>query len=517
MEPIGRVIEESTPFEFIFKTSIGTPIALHDYVYVEIENVEEDGVRRERILSEVVGLGAKNPLATERLAAEQQVPEYSYKLVRTEVIGYLRDCKVMRPKVAPDPNTPVYRAGDDMLQEFFQGVRDRLPLKVAMLLNRPGVSIPIHLQDMQFHLGIFAATRAGKSYFAGKLIEEILVNTPFPVLVIDIHADYVMMDKRPDGRKHNDFNVVVYYPPGAPMVKGVTAERRELRLSLEQLTYEALIALLGTTLGKRQKIALRKILKTIRSSKRAFGLDDIISQLVEELGKTDEEGNHLLKGNERNRYESILARLEDLEEEVSLPPEGMSISELLRPKTLSVICLNGLRSRVQDAYASVIIDMVFRHQVSSKDTRDFIPVFLFIEEAQRIASSRSGGYAVKTISTAIREGAKFGLFITLISQRPRNIDPDILSNIGNYAVMRITNQQDQSVIENASESFSHRLIEDLPGLNQGEAVLVGPFVPLPAHVRTMVRITAHHGVTPELSTLMNTINEKLEERERDRW
>ncbi|MEM2351661.1 MAG: ATP-binding protein, partial [Thermoproteota archaeon] len=251
--------------------------------------------------------------------------------------------------------------------------------------------------------------------------------------------------------------------------------------------------------------------------KKAFGLNDVIAQITEELNKTDENGKYLLKGDERARYESLLDRLEDLGEDVSLPPAGMNISELLQPKTLSVICLNGLRSRIQDAYSSIIVEMLFRHQVLSKDGKNFMPVFLFIEEAHRIASREGGRYAVRTISTAIREGSKFGLFIVLISQRPRNIDPDILSNVGNYAVMRITNQQDQSIIENASESFSHRLIEDLPGLNQGEAVLVGPFVPLPAHVKTLERRTMHYGITPELSVLINRINEALEQREKSRW
>jgi DNA helicase HerA-like ATPase len=197
----------------------------------------------------------------------------------------------------------------------------------------------------------------------------------------------------------------------------------------------------------------------------------------------------------------------------------MNIGDLLRPKTLSVICLNGLRSRIQDAYCSVIIDLVFRQILSSRTEKaTFIPVFLFIEEAHRVASGKGGTrYAVRTISTAIREGAKFGLFLALISQRPRSIDPDILSNVGNYAVLRITNSQDQSMIESASESFSHRLVEDLPSLNQGEAVLVGPFVPLPAHITTLERRTTHYGVTPNLKQVMDSIKASLEKREKAKW
>jgi len=521
MEPIGRVIEESTPFGFVFKTAIDRPIALHDYVVVELNEPIEDRTERMNVLAEVLGLGSKNPLATERLSIEQQAIPYSYKLVRAEIIGYIgKDGRVMRPKAAPDPNTPIYRAEDEFLQAYFAGSEHGIPLQIGMLLNRPKIKVPVHLQDLQFHLGIFAATRAGKSYLAGRLIEEILLETPFPVIMIDIHADYVMMDRQTRSEdRHGNFNVVVYYPPGAPKVNGVTAEQKELSLSPDQLKDEALTELLGSTLGEIQRIVLRDMLKELRSSKKPFGLKDIVTLVQDRMQEVDEDGDPKLDSKERTRYKSLLVRLEDLGEEVSLPPTGMSIADLLRPKTLSIICLNGLRSRVQDAYASVIVDLLFRHLVSGKaDEARFIPAFLFIEEAHRIASKEGGSrYAVRTISTAIREGAKFGLFLALISQRPRSIDPDILSNIGNYAVLRITNQQDQLMIENAAESFSHRLVEDLPSLNQGEAVLVGPFVPLPSHVRTLERRTLHHGVTPDLGSIMKRINERLEDRERAKW
>lgn len=521
MEPIGRIIEESTPFGFLFKTSIDRPIALHDYVFVEVNEPGEGGTEKVKVLAEVLGLGAKNPLATERLAMEQQATPYSYKVVRAEALGYIDlHGRILRPKVAPDPNAAVYRADDGFLQAYFKGFEAGIPLHLGRLLNRPNVTVPVHLQDLQFHLGIFAQTRSGKSYFAGRFIEEILLNTPFPVIVIDIHADYVMMDKLHKSKdRHGDFNVLVYYPPGTPRVSGVTSESRDLNLSPDQLTNEELTELLGATLGEIQQILLRNILKRLRADRKPFGLKDIVAAIQEKLDRTDEEGKPALKAQERTRYESLLLRLEDLGEEISLPPTGMSISDLMRPKTLSVICLNGLRSRIQDAYTSIIIDLIFRHVVASKgDERNFIPTFLFVEEAHRVASREGGSrYAVKTISTAIREGAKFGLFLTLISQRPRSIDPDILSNVGNYAVLRITNQQDQYMIENASESFSHRLVEDLPSLNQGEVVLVGPFVPLPAHIKTLDRRTIHHGVTPDLRGIMDQINAQLEKREKSRW
>ena len=490
-------------------------MALHEYVVVSVEELVPEGSKRVDVLAEVVRLGAKSPLAREGLS--QTLPlspdyarKYEYQVAGAEVLGYLENGRMLRPKSAPRPGTPVYRASDEVLGQFFSGDEPRLPVFVGSLIHRPNVRVPIHLQDLQFHLGIFAQTRAGKSYLAGKFMEEILLNTYFPVVVVDIHGDYVMMDQSWDGKKHGDFDVVVYYPPKAPKIPGITAETRELKISLEQVSSQAMAELLGA-LGPLQVYELRKVIKELRKENKPFGLADVISRLEEEL-----EGEK--SSDRKKRLSSLLMRLEDMGEDIDLPPESTPISDLLRPKTLSVICLRGLPDRMQDVYTGLIVDLVFRHMV--KHQGDWVkapPTFLFIEEAHRVASTERSKYATRAISTAIREGAKFGLHLALISQRPRSISSDIMANIGNYAVLRIVNRQDQLMIESASESFSHRLIEDLPSLNQGEAVLVGPFVPLPAQIKTLPRATVHRGITPRLLEANRVIMEAVESFDRERW
>jgi len=446
---------------------------------------------------------------------------YGYEVAFAEVLGFIDEGKVMRPKYAPKPNNPVYLADTQTLQASYAGDKKRLPIYIGTLIHRSDVLVPMHLQDLSFHLGIFAQTRGGKSYLAGAIIENILTNTNFPVVVIDIHGDYVMMDRSVDGdKKHNDFNVVVYYPPNAPRIKGVTAEVKDLKLSLKQVTNEAFVELVGG-LGELQSIILRKIIKEFREQGKPFSLSNIIERIegiLSESEKRKAAGTEGLPSYEKKRLLSILTRLEDLGEEVQLPSEETPVQEFLKPKTLSVICLRGLRSRIQDTFTGILIDLIFRNQVANYgDFKKAPPTFIFIEEAHRVAAQKEGKYASKVISTAIREGAKFGLFLGLISQRPRSISPDIMANIGNYAVLRITNAQDQNMIESASESFGHRLVENLPALNQGEAVLVGPFVPLPAIIKVSKRKTVHHGVTPDLAGINNKISELIEEARKEKW
>ena len=508
-EPLGTIIEGATPHSFIFRVEGDKSVPLHEYVTVELG----EGYK---VLAEVVDVSARDPTAGERGGESFLKGKYDYSLLEAEVLGY-KDCKgrILKPKFAPKPNSPVYKATDQELQEFYGGDFEKLPVFIGSLIHRPNVKVSVHLQDMQFHLGIFAQTRGGKSYLAGKFIEEILTHTPFPVVVVDIHGDYVSMNLQKSGKKesaHRDFRVVVYKPPEAPEIPGLTAEERTLNISPKDITNEAIAELLGR-LGERQQIVLRNILRDLKNSGNQFGLADILSRIEDALT------NQELSSDERRRLESLRLRLEDIGEEIRLPAEGLNVQELLQPKTLSVVCLRGLRGYVQDAYTGIVSDLIFKNQVKYfwKDPAKAPPTFLFIEEAHRVASGESGRYAVKVISTIAREGAKFGLYLCLISQRPRSIDPDIMANIGNYAVLRITNRQDQQMIESASESFSHRLVSDLPALNQGEVVLVGPYVPLPAVVRVGERKTVHRGVTPNLKEFMERINAKLEEVSKQKW
>jgi hypothetical protein len=512
---VGTVLDGATPINFPFKVAKEKAIPLHEYVTVEVGN--------RKVLAEVVGVGARNPLVRERIAelGIMGLERYGYEVAVAEVLGYLEDGKVLRPKYAPKPNTPVFLADSQTLQHFYKGDAERLPAFIGSLIHRNDVHVPIYLQDLSFHLGIFAQTRGGKSYLAGALIESILENTNFPVVVIDIHGDYVMMDRlTEDDKKHNLFDVVVYYPPKTPRIKGVTADVRDLKVSPKQMTYEALLELVGG-LGELQSIRLRNIIREFREQDRPFGLNDIaqaIRTVLEESEARESRGEKGLPSDEKKRLTSILTRLEDLGEDVELPAEETPVQEFLKPKKLSVICLRGLRSRIQDAYTGLLVDLIFRNHVANfGDLKKAPPAFVFIEEAHRVASQEGGKYASKTISTAIREGAKFGLFLILISQRPRSISADMMANVGNYAVLRITNAQDQNMIESASESFSHRLVEDLPALNQGEAVLVGPFVPLPAIIKVSKRKTVHYGATPDLAAINNKISRLIEEAKMEKW
>jgi hypothetical protein len=340
---------------------------------------------------------------------------------------------------------------------------------------------------------------------------EQLLRQGASLLVIDAHGDYANMVQDPEGHLHAEFwdKVTVFRPEAAEGFEGTHV--KSLQLSVSACGFGELCAL-ARIIGSLQRIKLAKALKSVRAKNNYFTLDDLLGELEASLEAVE-------KADEKTRIGRIIERLQDLGEKGIFTEGDINVAEFFRPMTLSDVFLSGLSDYVQDVLVGMILRRVFDAKFKRKEWAK-LPIFVFVEEAHRFAAppDEGGGKFSRDILARIAaEGAKFGVFLTVISQRPRRIDPDILSNCSNLAILRVVNSQDQRTIQAASESFSEDLLGDLPALEQGEAVLVGPFVPVPVMIKTAERETKHGGRTPDIYRLLKDAKDQAEiQRERDK-
>ena len=82
-----------------------------------------------------------------------------------------------------------------------------------------------------------------------------------------------------------------------------------------------------------------------------------------------------------------------------------------------------------------------------------------------------------------KEGRKYAISVCLATQRPRDIPEDILSQMGTLVVHRLINDKDRGVVERASTDVDRAVINSLPTLASGEAVMVGVEFPVPLSVK----------------------------------
>jgi uncharacterized protein len=157
-----------------------------------------------------------------------------------------------------------------------------------------------------------------------------------------------------------------------------------------------------------------------------------------------------------------------------LPPNG---------KPMTIMQLAGFPSEVVDALVSVTCRMAFDLGLWSDGSA---PLLVVCEEAHRyMAADHSVGFAPtrRSISRIAKEGRKYGVFLGLVTQRPAELDPTILSQCSTLFAMRMTNDRDQELLRSAVADTAANLLAFLPSLGTGEAFAFGEGVALPTRLQ----------------------------------
>jgi hypothetical protein len=102
-----------------------------------------------------------------------------------------------------------------------------------------------------------------------------------------------------------------------------------------------------------------------------------------------------------------------------------------------------------------------------------------LEEAHTYLAKEGKGRAAAAARRIAKEGRKYGVGLMLVSQRPSEIDPTILSQCGTMIAMRLTNEADRSQIKACASDNLEGLFSMLSILRTGEALVVGEAVGLP--------------------------------------
>ncbi|RLG85747.1 MAG: ATPase, partial [Thermoprotei archaeon] len=105
------------------------------------------------------------------------------------------------------------------------------------------------------------------------------------------------------------------------------------------------------------------------------------------------------------------------------------------------------------------------------------------EEAHILVHKNRTTLTKEVVARLAREGRKFGIGLCLVSQRPKNVDDNVLSQTNNKIILKLVEPGDQRYVQAASETLSDELLELLPSLNVGEAVVLGMMTPIPALIK----------------------------------
>ena len=162
-----------------------------------------------------------------------------------------------------------------------------------------------------------------------------------------------------------------------------------------------------------------------------------------------------------------------------------SVSESQRG--IKIIDFSEVPSDVLPIITGVLARLLYNIQFwMDKDARH--PLTIVCDEAHlylpvRDAAEAAEKRALEAFERIAKEGRKYGVSLLVVSQRPSDVSRTILSQCNNFLVLRLTNDQDQSVVKRLLPESMVGITDILPLLDLGEALLLGDSILLPTRIK----------------------------------
>ena len=492
---IGRCVGETslTNVSFISKKMP----KMGEYVTLEYDNKIILGMIESLVRGSVsLNVDIYDPDTIERIRNIEGDDYYIKGSVR--ILGDVDHLKI--PRTPAQPGTEIKLASDEVLDKVF---RDSNGLKLGHLISNENVEVNVDINKMvSRHLAILAMTGAGKSNTVSVLIDGLLQKNGCP-LIFDMHSEYVGAEFT-----NGDVNVI------KPILNPLYMEFSEL-LDLANIKSSSAFI---------QERYLRKAFKQAKSEIREgiHASNDFLENIRAILERWSlDEDNYDSK--DRNRMTDVLNKIDDMISRYGnlFNSNASDILSNIKLGQANIIDLGQVDERV----AEVLVQHVLRTALKSR--KDYVhgdktklgfPLFCVLEEAHILAPNNRNTKCKYWIQRIAREGRKFGLGLCLVSQSPKTVDQDALSQANNMIILRLVEPKDQKHVQAASESLSDDLVGQLPSLNIGEALVLGLMTKVP----TLVKIDEFKGrsVGGDIDIVgawSQSIKDKEEDLERQRY
>lgn len=174
-----------------------------------------------------------------------------------------------------------------------------------------------------------------------------------------------------------------------------------------------------------------------------------------------------------------------LDERISDLEKLVTIATLHTEESLlSIISLKDVNMQMRKILPMIICKQAYEDKKHKFEKEKYLNII--IDEAHNILSYNSEreneswkDHRLETFEEIIKEGRKFGVFLTISSQRPSDISSTIISQLHNYFLHRLINNKDIEAVEKTISYLDKVSFDSLPILPQGTCILAGLAAQLP--------------------------------------
>ncbi len=373
-------------------------------------------------------------------------------------------------------------------------------INIGALHNDDSIAACVDIDNLlSKHFAVLGSTGVGKSSGVAVILNEILDARPeLRIFLLDGHNEY----GHSFGPRANVINAATLKLPFwlfnfEEFVDALYYGRPGIDEEIEILAEQIPIA---KSLYQAHRLSTdRATLRRIDPRSAAFTVDTPVPYMMQDLvALVDERMGKLENRASRVRHHQLLMRIEGLRNDAryafmfeNANVGGDTMSEILsylfrlepNGQPMTVLQVAGLPVEVVDAVVSLLCRLAFDFGLWSDGA---MPMLLVCEEAHRYAAAdRSVGFAPtrRALLRIAKEGRKYGVCLGLVTQRPAELDPTIISQCSTLFAMRMANDRDQALLRSAVTDAAANLIAFVPSLGTRELVGFGEGFPLPTRLK----------------------------------
>lgn len=389
------------------------------------------------------------------------------------------------------------------------------------------------------HCAIVGTTGGGKSWTVAKLIESISSKTNNKIILIDATGEYSSLDAQ-----SYILGIDAYFPYQKLSITDLFYLLRPTGQSQRPILLDAIRSLKIMRINNKSGICpkadkskekyneqYQNNIKEIEDNSCNFDINFLVAQIKEECvyqtGYTNKEQDVSKWGSYDNKtydYQtSLISRIVDLlnteiydslfafnnkqENKKSIISE---IDSFFQSSSNNIFRINF--EDVPSAFSAkeIISNALASYMLNKARQKEFLksPIILVVDEAHQFLNKnvRDDFFEIQSLDAfdlIAKECRKYGLFLCLATQMPRDIPIGTLSQMGTFIVHRLINEKDKQSIENAASSANRNSLSFLPILGEGEALLVGVDFPMPLLIKIDAPINKPESNTPKLTKKNN--------------
>jgi hypothetical protein len=382
------------------------------------------------------------------------------------------------------------------LEQAFCGDR-RASVRVGCIRQDSSIAATIRVDELLGkHFAVLGTTGTGKSCTTALILRSILQKNPAAhIVLLDPHNEYApAFGEWAEVISQRNMQLPYWLLTFEELVEVVIGDPAERKAEVEIL--QELIPLAkaryGAGRGNAREVDLR------RSTDTKYTVDTPVPYRISDLTQTiDDRMGKLENKRDLSPYRNLKTRLEI----ICLDPRYAfmfgsvtvfdSMAQILgrifrvpvNDKPITILELTGLPTEIVNVVVSVLCRLTFDFALWSEGQ---VPVTLVCEEAHRYVPAKANlGFepCKRAIAKIAKEGRKYGASLCVVTQRPAEIDPTILSQCNTIFALRMSNDRDQEIVKSAIADTGSGLLEFLTALGQREAIAFGDGVTLPVRIK----------------------------------